>query len=479
MKELPDFSAVRVLVVGDVMLDRYWHGGTNRISPEAPVPVVRVEDEESRPGGAGNVALNITALGAGAVLIGMTGDDEMSLVLEKSLQDRGVDCRFERIERYPTITKLRIISRHQQLIRLDFEDGFPGLNGSDMLAQFGVQLPTCDLVLLSDYGKGTLRRVEELISLARKAGKAVLVDPKGTDFKKYSGATLITPNLTEFEAVVGRCESDQEIVERGHALMQTCNLQALLITRGEQGMTLLEQGKEPRHLPTHAREVFDVTGAGDTVISVLAAALAGGMPLEAATQVSNVAAGIVVGKLGTATASRDEIRRALAEQEVIHRGIVSEEQLSSALDTARARGETVVFTNGCFDILHAGHVTYLEQASRLGDRLVVAVNVDETVRRLKGPDRPVNSLERRMMVLAALGCVDWVVPFAEDTPERMICSLKPDFLVKGGDNDPDKIPGARCVREAGGEVKVMEYVESCSTTTLISDIRAGDSSGKE
>ncbi len=479
MKELPDFSAVRVLVAGDVMLDRYWHGGTNRISPEAPVPVVRVEDEESRPGGAGNVALNITALGANAVLIGMTGDDEMSLVLEKSLRDRGVDCRFERIERFPTITKLRIISRHQQLIRLDFEDGFPGLNGSDMLAQFAVQLPTCDLVLLSDYGKGTLRRVEELISLARKAGKAVLVDPKGTDFKKYSGATLITPNLAEFEAVVGDCESDEEIVERGHALMQACNLQALLITRGEQGMTLLEQGKEPRHLPTHAREVFDVTGAGDTVISVLAAALAGGMPLEAATQVSNVAAGIVVGKLGTATASRDEIRRALAEQEVIHRGILSEEQLHAAADTARARGETVVFTNGCFDILHAGHVTYLEQASRLGDRLVVAVNVDETVRRLKGPDRPVNSLERRMTVLAALGCVDWVVPFAEETPERMICSLKPDFLVKGGDNDPDKIPGARCVREAGGEVKVMEYVESCSTTTLISDIRAGDSSGKK
>jgi D-beta-D-heptose 7-phosphate kinase/D-beta-D-heptose 1-phosphate adenosyltransferase len=475
MKELPDFSAVRILVAGDVMLDRYWHGGTNRISPEAPVPVVRVEDEESRPGGAGNVALNITALGGNAVLLGMTGNDEMSQVLEQSLRAREVDCRFERIEPFPTITKLRIISRHQQLIRLDFEDGFPGLDDSDMLAQFANQLPTVDLVLLSDYGKGTLRRVGEFISRARAAGKPVLVDPKGTDFEKYSGATLITPNLAEFEAVVGKCRSDGEIVERGNALMDECRFEALLITRGEQGMTLLEQGREPRHLPAHAREVFDVTGAGDTVISVLAAALAGGMPLEAATQLSNVAAGIVVGKLGTATASGDEIRRALAEQQVVHRGVVSEEELDSAMAAARARGETVVFTNGCFDILHAGHVTYLEQASRLGDRLVVAVNVDETVRRLKGPDRPVNSLERRMTVLAALGCVDWVVPFSEETPERLICSLKPDFLVKGGDNDPDKIPGARCVKEAGGEVRVMDYVESCSTTGLITDIRSKES----
>jgi D-beta-D-heptose 7-phosphate kinase/D-beta-D-heptose 1-phosphate adenosyltransferase len=476
MKELPDFSAVRILVAGDVMLDRYWHGGTNRISPEAPVPVVRVQEEESRPGGAGNVALNITALGGNAVLIGMTGDDEMSQVLEKTLGKRGVDCRFERIERFPTITKLRIISRHQQLIRLDFEDGFEGLNGSDMLAQFDMQLPTADLVLLSDYGKGTLRRVEEFISRARDAGKPVLVDPKGTDFAKYSGATLITPNLAEFEAVVGRCDSDSEIVERGNALMDECRFQALLITRGEQGMSLLERGREPRHLPTHAREVFDVTGAGDTVISVLASALAGGMPLDAATQLSNVAAGIVVGKLGTATASSDEIRRALAEQQVVHRGVISEQELGAAMDAARARGETVVFTNGCFDILHAGHVTYLEQASRLGDRLLVAVNVDETVRRLKGPDRPVNSLEKRMLVLAALGCVDWVVPFSEETPERLICSLKPDFLVKGGDNDPDKIPGARCVREAGGEVRVMDYVENSSTTGLISEIRSRDSS---
>ncbi len=472
MKDLPDFNNAKVLVVGDVMLDRYWHGGTDRISPEAPVPVVRVTQEEGRPGGAANVALNITSLGGKATLLGLTGDDEMSRILVQRLNEQGVECCFESLNGLPTITKLRVISRHQQLIRLDFEDGFPGFDSAKLLSQFEDLLPDTDLVVLSDYGKGTLRDVSDFITRARSAGKPVLVDPKGVDFSKYSGATLITPNLSELEAVVGSCEDNEQIVERGSSLMDQYGFEALLVTRGEQGMTLLESGKTPRHLPTHAREVFDVTGAGDTVISVLAAAMAAGMPMEAATQLSNVAAGIVVGKLGTATASLDEISNALARQQVIHRGAVDEEELVQAMGTARARGETIVFTNGCFDILHAGHVTYLEQASRLGDRLIVAVNTDETVRQLKGDDRPVNSLERRMTVLAALGCVDWVVPFSEETPERLICRLKPDFLVKGGDNNPDDIPGARCVREAGGEVRVMSFVDNCSTTGTIEAIRS-------
>ncbi len=471
MIELPDFSDINVLVVGDVMLDSYWHGGTSRISPEAPVPVVRVTDEEGRPGGAGNVALNITSLGGKATLLGLTGNDDMATTLEQQLQGQGVECSFERIEGFPTITKLRVISRHQQLIRLDFEDGFPGFDSAKLLSQFDALLASADLVVLSDYGKGTLRDVSEFISRARAAGKPVLVDPKGADFNKYAGATLITPNLPELEAVVGPCPTDEQLVEGGQDLMDRNGLDALLITRGEHGMTLLERNKPARHLPAHAREVFDVTGAGDTVISVLAAALAAGMPLESATQLSNVAAGIVVGKLGTSTASLDEIRATLAEQQVVHRGVITEDDLATAMDAAKTRGETIVFTNGCFDILHAGHVTYLEQASRLGDRLVVAVNTDETVRQLKGEDRPVNSLDRRMIVLAALGCVDWVVPFSEETPERLICRLQPDFLVKGGDNNPDDIPGAECVRAAGGEVKVMSFVDNCSTTGTIETIR--------
>lgn len=471
MKELLDFARSRVLIAGDVMLDRYWHGATSRISPEAPVPVVRVENEEGRPGGAGNVALNISALGGRAILLGLAGTDHPGDLLERHLAGAGVDCRLVRQAQFPTITKLRVISRHQQLIRLDFEDGFPGVDPAALNDAYARALDDCDVVVLSDYGKGTLTDIAPLIAGARAAGRAVLVDPKGADFARYAGATLITPNLAEFEAVVGRCADEDVLVERGMRLIGDLGLEALLVTRGEHGMTLLRRAHEPYHLAAQAREVFDVTGAGDTVIATLAAALAAGLPLDSATQLANTAACIVVGKLGTATASVAELEQALAAQRTVDHGVVSEAQLLDAVAAARARGETVVMTNGCFDILHAGHVTYLEEAGRLGDRLVVAVNVDDTVRALKGADRPVNPLANRMRVLAALGCVDWVVPFSEETPERLICAVSPDYLVKGGDNDPDRIPGARCVREAGGSVAVLTYVDGVSTTRIVDSIR--------
>ncbi len=471
MIDLPDFARARVLVAGDLMLDRYWHGATGRISPEAPVPVVRVEDEEHRPGGAANVAQNIAALGGGACIVGLVGEDEPGRTLTGLLEATGVECCLESTSAAPTITKLRIISRQQQLIRLDFESGFPDVTETGLLEQFRRKLAGVDLVVLSDYAKGTLGDPRAWISAAREAGKAVLVDPKRSDISVYRGADLLTPNLAELEAVAGPCPDEQTLVEKGMALLDEHDFGALLVTRGEKGMTLLQHGEPPRHLPTHAREVFDVTGAGDTVISVLAAGLAAGLPLASATQLANHAAGVVVGKLGTASVSVDELQAALHEHQVTHRGVVSEDQLMHLRQVARARGESLVLTNGCFDILHAGHVGYLEEASRLGDRLVVAVNVDETVRALKGEDRPVNTLARRMTVLAALACVDWVVAFSEQTPERLICRLQPELLVKGGDNDPDKVPGARCVREAGGEVRVLSYLDNCSTTGIIGQIR--------
>ncbi|MGD2119797.1 MAG: bifunctional D-glycero-beta-D-manno-heptose-7-phosphate kinase/D-glycero-beta-D-manno-heptose 1-phosphate adenylyltransferase HldE [Chromatiales bacterium] len=471
MKELPDFSKARVLIVGDVMLDHYWHGETARISPEAPVPVVRVGDEQGRPGGAGNVALNIVALGGQATVMGFTGNDDNARKLEQLLQQQQVSCHFHRFDQCPTITKLRVMSRNQQLIRLDFEDGFPASHPDDWLQRYQQLLAEHDVIVLSDYGKGTLNDIQAMIAAAHQAGKPVLIDPKGNDFSKYRGASLITPNRAEFEAIGGRCDSDEQIESSGAEMLQQYELGALLVTRSEKGMTLLERNKPARHMPTLARDVYDVTGAGDTVIAVLAAGLASGMPLEAATQLSNLAAGIVVGKLGTASVSTDELQQALNQQQVLHRGVVSEAELQAAIAMARSRGESIVMTNGCFDILHAGHVTYLEEASRLGDRLVVAVNVDATVRALKGEDRPVNKLEQRMLVLAALACVDWVVPFAEETPERLICEVAPDFLVKGGDNDPDRIPGANCVREKGGQVAVLTYVDGVSTTRIVQSIR--------
>lgn len=468
---VPDFSQARVLVVGDVMLDRYWHGATSRVSPEAPVPVVRINENEERLGGAGNVALNIASLGGQASLLALTGDDEAADSLENLLTNAGVQSKFVRDAKYPTITKLRVLSRNQQLIRLDFEDGFPGVDGSELIEPFAQSLAQHNVLILSDYGKGTLRNIESLIAQAREQELPVLVDPKGADFTRYRGATLVTPNMKEFEEVVGNCVDEQDIERKGQQLMQECDLQALLVTRGENGMSLLRMGQPALHLPTHAREVFDVTGAGDTVIGTLAAGLSSGLPLDSATRLANMAAGVVVGKLGTATTTPKELAQAMLDNKTIDQGVVSEDELMDAIEAARARGESIVLTNGCFDILHAGHVTYLEEAAQLGDRMIVAVNIDETVRALKGPERPVNPVENRMKVLAALGCVDWVVAFTEETPERLICRVAPDYLVKGGDNDPQNIPGNQCTWDQGGKVVVMSYVDGVSTTKIVESIK--------
>lgn len=467
---MPRFDQAPVLVVGDVMLDRYWHGATNRISPEAPVPVVKVEQIEDRPGGAANVALNIAALGAPAWLVGVTGCDEAADSLSERLQAAGVDARFQRIAAQPTIVKLRVMSRHQQLLRIDFEEPFR-TDAAALLAEVETLLAQVKVLVLSDYGKGALQNHQALIQVARARGIPVLADPKGKDFAIYRGASLITPNLSEFEAVVGRCADEAELVSKGLALLAELELEALLVTRGEHGMTLLRAGHPALHLPARAREVFDVTGAGDTVISTLASALAAGEELPLAVALANLAAGIVVGKLGTASISAPELRRAVQREEGVGRGVMSLEQLLTALEDARAHGEKVVFTNGCFDILHAGHVTYLEQARALGDRLVVAINDDASVTRLKGPGRPINSVDRRMAVLAGLGAVDWVVSFSEDTPEALLAQVRPDVLVKGGDYGLDQVVGADIVLAYGGEVRVLGLVENSSTTAIVEKIR--------
>ncbi len=473
--QLPNYSTGRVLVIGDLMLDRYWHGTTSRISPEAPVPVVHVKNDEQRAGGAGNVALNIAALGGKVSVMGFVGQDDPAEHLNVLLQDAGVLCLFEALNDYPTITKLRVMSRHQQLIRLDFEDGFHGVDNEQLLHQYHAEMMQSDAIILSDYGKGTLNPVEPFIGLAKKLKKPVLIDPKGSDFSKYKGATLITPNLSEFEAVVGACENQQQIVERGVNLLTEMEFTALLVTQGEQGMTLLTKDEEPLHLPTHAREVFDVTGAGDTVISVLAASLAAKKSLAEATLLANMGAGIVVGKLGTATVTPEELSYALQGQRAHHRGVGSLEDIKHAMQGAKAEGEKIVLTNGCFDILHPGHVRYLQQAKALGDRLIILVNSDASVTRLKGPERPLNNLQYRMEMLAALECVDWVLPFEGDTPKPEIDFLLPDILAKGGDyTDVTAIAGHASVLANGGEVKMLSLFEGHSTTSIINSIRDND-----
>lgn len=471
MRVAEQIAAAKVLVVGDLMLDRYWSGGVGRVSPEAPVPVVSVEGVEDRIGGAGNVAVNVVAFGAQAELLAPIGNDEAGQRLAELLAEAGVRAHLKPVDGYPTTTKLRVVSARQQLLRLDFEDASPlaAFSLEDALSAHlqGVEAPR--VVLFSDYAKGALRAVEPLIARARAQGCMIVVDPKGSAFERYRGATLLTPNLHEFEAVVGRCQDPAALEQRARALIAKLELDALLVTQGAAGMTLVTRdGAEVVRFPTEAREVFDVTGAGDTVCAVLAAMLAGGHPLEHAVRYANKAAGVVVGKFGTATATLAETENLLKQRHDRPRGqVLTHAELAAEVAAARARGERIVFTNGCFDILHAGHVGYLREARSLGDRLMVGVNADASVRRLKGAPRPVNPLVDRMQVLAALSAVDWVVPFEEDTPENLIRAVCPDVLVKGGDYAPEQVVGADIVRARGGSVHCLAFLPGRSTSRIL------------
>lgn len=471
---LPNFEHASVLVIGDCMLDRYWSGDTARISPEAPVPVVRVEGYEQRLGGAGNVALNVAQLGARASVLGLVGSDAEAELVASLLEHAGIENRLQRVAECPTVTKLRVLSRHQQLLRLDFEDAFPRDAAQALTPGLDAALPACDAVVISDYGKGAVADPQALIAPARAAGKPVLVDPKGRDFARYRGATVITPNRSELEAVIGGWTDHDELIAKVRALMAEIAVDALLVTQSEQGMTLVRADAPPIHMPARAREVFDVTGAGDTVIGVLAAALAAGAALAEAADLANLAAGLVVGKVGTATVSPPELRRALNDTHANGYGAVDEDELIQAVADARAHGERIVMTNGCFDILHAGHVAYLQALRELGDRLVVAVNDDASVRELKGPGRPVSPLAERMAVVGALAPVDWVVAFSEPTPQRLIERVAPDVLGKGGDYRPEDIAGHDAVVGRGGRVVCVDYRDGCSSSAILERVRRGE-----
>lgn len=466
-----EFDQSKVLVVGDLMLDSYWFGQTARISPEAPVPVVNVKQSEFRAGGAANVAMNIKSLGATPHLMGFVGKDENATKLTQLLDENKINTNFIAVDGFPTITKLRILSRNQQLLRLDFEESFNDLDSLELLEEVKIKLADYKVMLLSDYGKGSLKHVQEMIKQANLANVKVLVDPKGRDFSKYSGATLITPNMSEFEDCVGKCKDEAEIEAKALNLLEKYNIQALLITRSEKGMTLVRRGYKTFNLPTQAKEVFDVTGAGDTVIGTLAASIAQGYELEKACFIANAAAGVVVGKIGTSTLSLQELENAMHLRDEDGFGIMNLSELKQAVKLAQLKGETIVMTNGCFDILHPGHVSYLQAARRLGDRLIVAVNSDQSVRKLKGQDRPINGLKDRMLVLSGLSAVDWLIDFEEETPQQLIAQILPDILVKGGDYKVEDIAGGAEVIANGGQVLVLNFKDGCSTSNIIKKIK--------
>lgn len=467
----PQYHNANVAVIGDIMLDRYFYGDVSRISPEAPVPIVNVKREQSLPGGAANVAVNLASLGASASLGGVVGEDADAKQLLTQLQAIDVECALNTTDKENTIVKTRVMGSQQQLLRMDFEETFSQENWGATWKAVQPSLANAKVIVLSDYNKGTLVNCQKVIRYGMENDIPVIVDPKGTDFTKYTCADLLTPNMSEFVAVVGEIRSESEMAEKAQALIKKLNIKALLVTRSEKGMTLFRYNEEEFHLPAIAKEVSDVTGAGDTVIATIAASLAAGCSLEQAVTLSNIAASIVVSKVGTTAITAPELE---LEYHKYHQssGLLSNEQLALAVRLAKQRGEKVVFTNGCFDILHAGHVTYLQQARGLGDRLIVAINGDDSVTRLKGEGRPINTLERRLSVLQGLESVDWVTYFDGDTPEELLRELEPCVLVKGGDYSEDQVVGKEIVHAYGGEVKVMGVVPECSTTKIIEKARS-------
>ncbi len=472
----------RVLVVGDVMLDKYIWGDVERISPEAPVPVVRATWQNERPGGAANVAMNLAGLGACVTVAGFGGDDEEQERLESMLAEAGVEPALAEVAAIPTTTKMRIFSGSQQMMRLDTEASPSPSNVAyaGLLKSVSAALPNADVVVLSDYAKGVLTEsvCRTIIAEAGKLGVPVLVDPKQRDFSRYRGATTICPNLKELSAATGEPISDiDRLLAAGQAQLGSLGMDLMVVTMGDKGITVLRRDSR-LHAPAVVRQVYDVSGAGDTVIAVLALALSCRVEIKTAIQLANLAAGIVVNKVGTVPIQREELLGALSQDCALHMDekILPLPRLLSRVSVWRSAGDRVVLTNGCFDILHIGHITLLERARRTGDRLIVALNSDESVHLIKGPLRPIVGQPERARILAALSAVDAVIVFNESTPLKLIEAIRPDVLVKGGDYREEDVVGAREVRAWGGRVELIPLVEGVSTARLIAKVAPKSSS---
>lgn len=473
------FGGRRVLVAGDLMLDRYLWGQVSRISPEAPVPVLHLARESAVAGGAANVARNLLGLGLEVAVAGVTGADAGRDALLGLLAGQGIDTgAVLAVPGRVTTTKTRVVGNRQQMLRIDAEDTAPldVATETALLAAIEAGLAGADALLLSDYAKGVLTGglCPRLIAAARQRGVPVLVDPKGRDYDRYAGATLITPNRAELAVATGTAVGDLgALTTAAAALRERLGLDQIVVTLGELGMTIVD-ADGARGIPAVAREVYDVSGAGDTVIATIAAAHAAGLDPVDGAHLANLAAGVVVGKVGTAAIDAAELAAAIGGEAALEQAakIVDRAGLLERAREWRDRGERIVFTNGCFDLLHAGHVVYLERARRHGQRLVVGLNTDRSVRALKGPERPLIGEQDRARVLAALAAVDAVVPFDEDTPLALILALRPDVLAKGADYREEDVVGAAEVRGWGGQVVLVPLVAGRSTTGIVGALRA-------
>jgi D-beta-D-heptose 7-phosphate kinase/D-beta-D-heptose 1-phosphate adenosyltransferase len=482
MLRIPNFSNCRLLVLGDVMLDQYFWGEVNRVSPEAPVPVVHLTSKTDSTGGAGNVALNLSGLGCRTHLIGIRGDDLPGKYLVQILAQNRIDCHLVVSPNHPTTTKTRIIGQGQQLLRLDEEkpEKITSNLQTAVMERLEILLPQMDAVILSDYGKGIFLGdlAENVIQRCRQAHIPIFVDPKGLNWQRYHGATCVTPNEKEFNLVAPDMESnDGDMVASARELRRRFDLKWLLITRGSKGLILFGHADDGICIPAKAREVFDVSGAGDTVIASLAASSACGLSMAEAAQVANRAAGIVVAKIGTSPVQLQELKRAVAAEVIKGTDkIVDRQTAMEILAHWRREKREVVFTNGCFDILHIGHIKLLNAAADQGSRLIVGLNSDASVRRLKGDERPIITQTERAALLASIECVDLVVIFEEDTPIKLVQAFKPEVIVKGGDYRPETVVGHEIVEANGGRVVIVPLVEGASTTGMLDQIKKnGDS----
>ena len=474
-------ASARVLVIGDVMLDRFVYGAVERISPEGPIPILRIERDKAMLGGAGNVLSNVCALGAEAVFLSVLGDDPAGREIRGLFAEVGqAEPRFVTEPGRITSIKERYIAGSQQLLRADRETvaSLSAPTARSLIAGALDAVDDVSALVLSDYGKGVLEpaTLSTVIGQACDAGLPVVVDPKGQDYGVYRGASVVTPNRRELQEATGLpVGSDQEIEAACRALISNSGVAAVLATRSEQGMTLVSEDRLC-HLPAETREVFDVSGAGDTVVAILGTALAAGMDLEQGARLANVAAGIVVGKMGTAVAHPGELLHSLHSSDLAEAEskVLDGDSLSAAVERWRQNGLKVGFTNGCFDLLHPGHISLLSQARAACDRLVVGLNSDASVKRLKGAERPVQSEASRAAVLASIGHVDAVAIFGEDTPMRLIEALRPDILVKGADYSLEQVVGADFVTGYGGRVVLADLVQGHSTTNTIRKL-AGES----
>lgn len=467
------------LVIGDLMLDRYLIGEVERISPEAPVPVVLLKQENERAGGAANVAANLSLLGIRTTMAGIIGDDAEGRALLDMLRELNIDSAIVTSQQRPSVTKTRILGGHQQMMRLDKESRLAFTESEnnalhEQVSQAIAQKP--DVIILSDYAKGVLSDAlcQAVIAQAKALGIPVLVDPKGRDYTKYQGATALTPNKKETSEACGVDAMDTDrLLQAAADLRDRLGLAFLAVTRGEEGISLLEQNKTI-HIPAAAKQVFDVSGAGDTVIATLAAGLVHGLSHRQAFELANIAAGIVVGKVGTVPVNREELLAELISQDSVEQAdkICELETLLGRVRQWRQQKKRIVFTNGCFDLLHAGHVTYLEAARKTGDKLILGLNTDRSVSALKGPSRPVIHEADRARVLAALEAVDAVILFDEDTPLQLIDAIRPDVIVKGSDYSEDQVVGGKEVKSWGGKVALIDIVPGRSTSNIIEKLGA-------